>query len=104
MADKFVNAPWDGPKVEASLNADDWCAVCLIDTNAPGAQKVKSNCKLPVQATPDGPYYTASMMQCANILSGSRGGVDAPQPDKLQRLFSAAGMNAHQGLKRLLGQ
>ncbi len=103
----FTNAAWSSP--EADLSAEDYAKVCLIDLNAPGEAKVKGNCKLPIRSTPNGPYNTNAMMAAANALSGSRGGVDAPPEEKkkaarkLMRLMAEAGMNPHEGLKRLLG-
>ncbi len=76
----FSNEPWAGAKVEAALDPDDYCSVCLIDLNEPGAEKVKGNCKLPVRATPGGAYNVAAIHACA----GAHGvqGVDAPPEEK----------------------
>lgn len=76
----FSNAPWSGAAVQAALDASDFCAVCLIDLNESGAEKVKGNCKLPVKATPDGPYNVNAIHACA----GAHGvmAVDAPTEDK----------------------
>lgn len=103
----FTNSAWSSP--EANLSADDFCSLCLIDLNEPGAAKVKGQCKLPIKSTPGGPYNQNAMMAAANALSGARGGVDAPQPDKLKaarklmRLMAEAGMSVHQGLQRMMG-
>jgi len=53
----FTNEPWDDPATE--LDANDYCAVCLVDTNEPGAEKIKANCKLPVRRRPGAPYNLA---------------------------------------------
>lgn len=50
----FTNAPWSTPR--SDLDAGAYCSVCLIDLNRPGAEKVKSQCKLPLRSRPGAPY------------------------------------------------
>lgn len=50
----FTDAPWNSP--ESELEAPAFCAVCLVDMNQPGADKVKALCHLPIKSVPGGPY------------------------------------------------
>jgi hypothetical protein len=51
----FTDANWDAAAVSRSLEAGDYCKVCLIDLNE-GRDKIKGKCKLPLRASPGGPY------------------------------------------------
>ena len=59
----FSDEAWSSP--ESDLEVDDFCAVCLIDTNDAGQPKVKAKCKLPVKSTPGGPYNKAAIRNAA---------------------------------------
>jgi hypothetical protein len=77
----FTNTNWDAGAVESGQDAAAFCECCLLDLNAAGAGKIKGPCKLPVKATPGGPYNLSAMAAAAAVLAGGRGGVDAP-PEK----------------------
>jgi len=103
----FSNEPWDGAAVEASLSPDEFCQVTLIDLNESGAEKTKSNCKLPVRKTPGGPYNVAAIHACA----GAHGimAVDAPTEDKhkaarkIASLYREMKEEVPEGVKRIAG-
>lgn len=103
----FTNVPWSSP--ESDLDAGDYCAVCLIDTNPAGAQKVKGNCKLPVRSRPGGPYNRNALRAAAAALAGARGGVQAPAEERrkaarrLVRLMREAGIDVGESLLRIAG-
>jgi len=50
----FTNVPWDSP--ESRLSASDFCKVCIVDLNAPGEEKIKGKCYLPLRSSPGAPY------------------------------------------------
>lgn len=102
----FTDAPWDGPAVEASLDASDFCAVSLIDTNDAGAEKIKARCKLPVRATPGGPYNRSALrnaagriFQVTNVPAGKR----RSAARRLVRLMREGGITVGQSVLRLAG-
>lgn len=104
----FSDAPWDG---SASRYRDTtaYCSACLIDLNEPGADKVQSNCKLPVKE-PSGTYNRQAIRAAAAALMGARTPVDAPASEKsraarkLLRLMAEAGIEAGESLRRLAGE
>lgn len=49
----FTDEPWNSP--ESDLSPEEFCSVCLIDANAPGAEKLKSKCWLPVRKSRGAP-------------------------------------------------
>lgn len=102
----FTSAPWSSP--ESDLSADDYCSVCLIDTNAKGADKVKDKCKLPVRSRPGGPVN----MNAVHAAAGAHGvqGVSAPPDAKrkaagtLISYYDDAGEDAPDSLYRIAGK
>ena len=64
----FTNDPWD-KSVTNRLSAAEYCRCCLVDGNAPGKEKVKTKCKLPIRATPGGPIYRAALRNAASRIS-----------------------------------
>jgi hypothetical protein len=72
----FTTAAWDGAAAESGQDAEAFCRCCLVDMNE--GPKVKTLCKLPVRATPDGPVNLNAMAAAAAALAGGRGGLDAP--------------------------
>lgn len=103
---RFTSKPWDGPRIQASLDAADYCAVCLIDINE-GRDKVKANCKLPVRATPGGPYNINAIRNAMARIFQVRG-VPADEKRKaarrLVRLARQAGIEVtSRALLRLAG-
>src|SRR5512139_2153308 len=78
----FSSEPWDGGAVESSLDATDYCRVCLFDLNEAGATKVKAKCKAPVRARPGGPINLNALAAVAGALVGGRGGIDVPPEEK----------------------
>ena len=105
----FTNEPWDGGAVESGQDAESFCKCCLVDLNPAGKAKVKALCKLPVRATPGGPYNVNSMIACASVLAGGRGGMDAPAEAKrkaakrLLSLYAELGKPAPGELRRIAG-
>lgn len=55
----FSNEPWETP--ENDLSAEDFCAVCLLDLNPSGKEKLKKNCYFPVRKRPGGPVNKAAL-------------------------------------------
>lgn len=104
----FTDEPWETPEHE--LDAEDFCKVCLIDLNEPGAEKVKDKCKLPVRRTPGGPYNRNALRAAAAALAGARGGVKGVPPEVKRkaaracvRLMREAGINVGESLLRIAG-
>lgn len=103
----FVDTPWEDP--ESKLSPEDYCAVCLIDMNEPGKEKLKKNCKLPVRRRPGGPYNIRAMRAAAQAILGARGGLDAPREERLKaarkliRLFREAGVKPPENLLKFVG-
>lgn len=77
---KTTDKPWDGASSRYP-DADAFCAACLIDKNAPGQDKVKANCSLPIYE-PDGTLNTNALGSAAAALAGARGGIQAPPTSK----------------------
>lgn len=100
----FSNEPWATP--ESDLEAGDFCAVCLIDTNEGGQEKVKGKCYLPVRKTPGGPYNRAALRNAAARLPQVKG-VSAEEKKKaarkLVRLMREAEMEPGEATLRLAG-
>lgn len=104
----FTRVPWSNP--ESDLEADDFCACCLVDINESGADKIKTNCKLPVRSTPGGAYNINGMQAAYAALSGARGGVKGLSAAdrrraarKLRSLYREAGLEVPDGLNRMAG-
>lgn len=57
----FSDEPWESP--ESELDAEQFCAVCLIDANE--GEKIKDRCFLPVRRRPSGPVYRAAVHAAA---------------------------------------
>jgi len=100
----FVNTAWTSP--EADLSADDYCAVCLIDENE-GEEKVKGLCKLPVRATPNGPYNVNAIYAAAGAhgILGVKASPDAKRKaaKKIVNLYGEMKEEAPEGVKRIAG-
>ena len=100
----FTDEPWSTP--ESDLDASDFCAVCLIDTNDPGADKIKAKCKLPVRRRRGGPIYRAALRNAAARLFQLKG---VPPKEKrkaarkLVRLMRQAKINVGETVLRLAG-
>ncbi len=97
---------WDG---SASRYPDSsaYCSACLIDTNAPGADKVQANCKLPIRE-PNGDINSNALSAAAAALAGARGGLkDVSPADKkkaakaLMRAYGEAKMDVPPSLKNM---
>ena len=58
----FTDEPWNSP--EADLTPEQFCSVCLVDTNT--GDKIKANCKLPVRARPGGPVNRNALRTAAS--------------------------------------
>ena len=101
----FTRQPWESP--ESDLEADDFCAVCLIDENPSGEDKIKANCKLPVRSAPGGAYNINALQAAYSALRGGRGGVSATPESKreaarrLLSLYREAGLEVPDGLRQL---
>jgi hypothetical protein len=76
----FSRDAWESP--EGELDAADFCSVCLIDDNPSGEDKVKGQCKLPVQSRPGAPYNIRAMQAAWGAMMGARGGMEASSGQK----------------------
>jgi hypothetical protein len=101
-----TSKPWDG-SASKYADTDAYCKACLIDTNAPGADKVQANCKLPVYE-PSGAVNTNALGSAAAALAGARGGLKGVSSAdkkaaarKLLRLYGEAKMDAPPSLKNM---
>jgi len=103
---KFASGSWSSP--ESQLSASDFCRVCLIDTNAKGAEKVKAKCKLPVRSTPGGPVNKAALRNAAGRIFQTKGvSADAKRKaaSRLVSLMRSAGIEvSSDALLRLAGR
>jgi len=101
---RFVEGPWEKPGGE--LSAEEYCQVCLIDLNPPGAPKVKARCKLPIRKRPGGPIYKNALRNAASRIFQMKGvpaDVKRQAARKLIRLMLAAGIQPGMSLRRLAG-
>lgn len=101
---EFTDLPWDTP--ESDLSAEDFCAVCLIDLNPQGAEKIKANCKLPVRKRPDGPVYRNALRNAAARIFQVKDvppGVKRQAAQKLVRLMRQAEIEVGESLLKLAG-
>ena len=95
----FTDAAWDGSAVESNLSTEDYAKVCLIDLNEPDQEKKKSLLKLPIKATPDGPYNRNALRAAWGAVHGARtpmtgvpANVMTATRNRLQRLMAQAGI------------
>lgn len=72
--------PWEQFTAASYTTANAYCAACLIDTNQ--GEKSKALCKLPYKE-PGGAINRAGVHAVAAVLAGGRGGVSAPQDEKV---------------------
>lgn len=86
MADRFTDAPWSTP--EADLTAEQYCSVCLVDMNEPGADKVKSMCKLPVRSSPGAPINRNALRNAASRMPQMTG-VSPEKKARAKRLMDS---------------
>jgi len=104
----FTGGAWSKPG--KGLDASEYCAVCLIDTNPKGKSKIKANCKLPVRSKPGAPYNKSALRSAAGALLGARGGVRGVSASdkkraarRLVRLMRQAKMSVGPTILRLAG-
>jgi hypothetical protein len=101
----FSNTAWTSP--EADLSPEDFCTVCLIDENESGKQKVKGLCKLPVRATPNGPYNVNAIHAAtgAHGILAVQASPDAKRKaaKKLISLYGEMKEEVPEGVKRIAG-
>ncbi len=102
----FTDEPWNSP--EADLEAEDFCAVCLIDMNAAGSDKVKGKCKLPIRSKP-GAAINKNALHAAAGAHGLMGVSGVPPEEKqkaarkLVRMYSEMDETAPDGMYRMAG-
>jgi len=98
--------PWGEISESDYPDAAAFCKACLIDLNEPGAEKVKSKCKLRVYE-PNGALNRNAVHYKAAELNGARGGLDAPPDEKRQaarkllRLYAELQEEPPESLKRI---
>lgn len=104
----YTREAWSTPKSE--LEADDYCRVCLIDTNPQGEPKTKDNCKLPIRRAPGGPIYINALTAAFAALRGGRTplkGVSAADRKKaakaLRSHYRKAGLDVPEPLDQMAG-
>ena len=59
----FTDTSWSTP--ESNLTAQQFCAVCLVDTNPSGQDKIKARCKLPIRSRPGGAINKSALRNAA---------------------------------------
>lgn len=72
--------PWTNITPSSYATANAYCAASLIDLNQ--GEKSKGLCKLPIKE-PGGAINRAAVHAAAAVLAGGRGGVQAPQEQKV---------------------
>ena len=90
-------------------DAHDYCAASLIDANAPGEEKTKERCKLPVREPKrmGGKVNRNAVRAAAAVLAGARGGVDVGKEEqrkaarKLLALYRDLGEDAPEAITKL---
>jgi hypothetical protein len=96
---------WQGG-AENYSSAEAYCKACLVDDNAPGADKVKDKCHLPVRSAGGGLNH-AGMAAAAAALAGARGGYQGPDRKAAARnllaLYRSENMEPPDSLKQLAG-
>lgn len=101
----FTDASWSTP--ESNLSPEDFCSVCLIDTNPSGQEKKKANCYLPVRSRPGGPYNKGAIRNAAarlNQVKGISSEDRARARMRLASLASQAGIDSKLIEKDLYGE
>ena len=102
---EYTDAAWESP--ESRLDAADFCAVCLIDGNEAGQEKVKGLCKLPVRSTPGGPVNRNALRNAAARIfqmTGVSAEAKRKAARRLVRLMAGAGIEvSSEALRRLAG-
>lgn len=73
--------PWSDITPASYANPNAYCAASLIDLNQ--GEKSKALCKLPIKE-PGGAINRAAVHAAAAVLAGGRGGVQAPQDQKVK--------------------
>jgi hypothetical protein len=100
----FTKAPWESP--ESKLDAAEFCAVCLIDENEPGVEKVKARCMLPVRSSRGAPYNLNGLAAAAGRLNQTEASTASKRAAarKLIRLYREAGQIAPARVYSILGE
>ncbi len=102
----FTDESWETP--ESDLSAEEYCQVCLIDTNPAGQDKIKALCWLPVQKAPGGLFNRNALRNAAGrifALEGVPADVKRRAAAHLIRLMREAGVQVgSQSLQRLAGE
>lgn len=107
MPPSFSDEPWDAAAVSSGMDAEEYCKLCLVDANEPGASKVKGLCKLPIRSTPGGPVNKAALRNAAARLSQMTGVSDAEMRKAASRmvgLMKSAGMDVGEHVMRMAGR
>lgn len=73
--------PWGNITAASYATPNAYCAASLIDLNT--GEKSKALCKLPIKE-PGGAINRAAVHAAAAVLAGGRGGVQAPQDEKVK--------------------
>lgn len=101
--------PWGQVSESDYADAGAFCDACLINLNTGGRSGwTKANCKLPVKE-PGGDVNRNAIHAAAAVLSGARGGVDAPADAKraaarkLVAMYRAADEEPPEMISRMAG-
>ena len=102
----FTDASWSTP--ESNLTTQQFCSVCLVDTNPSGQDKIKALCKLPIRSTPGGPVNKAALRNAAGRIFQMTGVSAEAKRKAARRLVSLMGQAkievASTALLRLAGR
>jgi len=103
----FTDSAWSSP--EADLTPEQFCAVCLLDENEAGQEKIKAKCKLPVRSTPGGPYNRNAIHAAVGGYGVTRvTGVSAEAKrkaaNKLISLYAEMGETSPESIYRVAGK
>jgi len=99
------NRPWGEISESDYPSPAAFCSACLIDENEPGADKVKSNCKLPVRE-PGGALNRNGVHAAAQRLSATQASpaAKAAAARKLVRLYGELKEDPPESVSRMAHQ
>jgi len=86
----FINEAWDAGRASTGKSASEYCAVCLLDSNPEGAEKIKAKCNLPLQYTSGGPYVRGAIRNAMGRIFQTTGHSAEKKRKAARRLITLA--------------
>jgi len=86
----FSNEAWDAGRASRGKSAAEYCAICLLDSNPSGAEKIKAKCNLPIRYTSGGPYIRQALRNAMGRIFQTTGHSAEKKRAAARRLISLA--------------